>query len=95
MPVTALVTPGPEVTSDDAHLVGGARVAVGGMHRALLVAHEDVLDPVLLEQLVVDEEHGAAGVAEYVLDPLLLKTADGDLRAGEFHGNRSRTSGNV
>ena len=41
------------------------------MHGALLMADEDVLDPILLEQLVIDRQHGAARIAENVLDALI------------------------
>ena len=56
------------------------------MDRALLVAHQHVLHLVLLEELVVDEKHRAAGVAEHVLDPLLLEAAHDDLGAGKRAG---------
>ena len=52
------------------------------MHRALLVAHEHVLHLVLLEELVVDEEHRTPGIAENVLDRLFLQAANDDLGAG-------------
>ena len=68
-----------------ADLVGRARVAVRGMHRGLLVANQHVFDLFLLEQLIVDEEHRAAGVAEYVLDAFFLQTADGYFCACQFH----------
>ena len=42
MPVTRLVAPGPGGGHADAHLARGAGVAVGGVGRRLLVAHEDV-----------------------------------------------------
>lgn len=45
-----------------------ARVGVGGMNRGLFVAHENVLDLVLLVQLVVDIEYRAAGIAPNELD---------------------------
>ena len=86
MPVTALVTPGPEVTSATPTLLRRARIAVGGMHRGLLVPHQDVLDLVLLEELVVDVEHRAAGIAEDILDAFFLQAADDDFRTGELHG---------
>ena len=70
-PVTALVAPGPEVTSTHADLAGRARIAFGGVNRALLVANENVLQPILLVQLVIDRKHGAAGIAENLLDPLV------------------------
>ena len=60
MPVTALVAPGPGGDEDDAGPAGRAGVALGGMGRALLVAHQDVADVVLLEDRVVDRQHRAA-----------------------------------
>jgi hypothetical protein len=74
----------------DAGLAGGARIALGGMHRALFVAHEDVADVVLLKDLVIDRKHGAAGIAEYDLDALILQGLDHHLRAG--HNTTSSTS---
>ena len=86
MPVTALVTPGPGRHQRDADLVRRARVAVGGVHGALLVAHEHVLDLVLLEELVVDVEDRAARIAEDVLDAFFLEAADDDFGTRELHG---------
>ena len=80
-PVTALVAPGPEVTSTHADLAGGARIAFRRVDGALLVADEDVLDPVLLEQLVVDRQHGAAGIAEDMLDALVGESLQHNLGA--------------
>jgi hypothetical protein len=68
----------------DADLLRGPRVAVGGVHRALLVAHEHVAHLVLLEQLVVDEQDGAARVAEHVLDALFLEAAHHDFGAAQL-----------
>jgi len=51
-----------------ANLAGRARVGVGGVNRGLLVAHQDVLELVLLVQLVVDVEYRAAGIAPDKLD---------------------------
>ena len=65
----------------DADVAGGARIAVGGVHGGLLVAHQHVLDGVLLVQRVVDVEHRAAGVAPEVLDAFGLQAADEDFRA--------------
>ena len=70
-PVTALVAPGPGGHQHAADLAGRARIALGRVHRALLVAHQDVLDLVLLEQRVVDRQHRAARIAEQVLDALV------------------------
>ncbi len=66
-----LVAPGPDVTSDDARLAGRARIAFGGVTGALLVPDQDVLDLVLLEDLVVDRKHRAAGIAKNVLDAVI------------------------
>ncbi len=63
------------------------------MRRALLVAHEDVLDLVLLEQLVVDVQDRAAGIAEDVLDAFFLQAADDDFRTGELHGSMPYANG--
>jgi hypothetical protein len=46
----------------------GARIAVGRMHGRLFVAHQHVLDGVLLVESVVDVQDGTAGVAPDVLD---------------------------
>src|SRR6267378_3807594 len=66
-------------------LIARARVAVGSMRRALLAAHQDMLDLVLLEQLVVNEEHRPAGIAEDVLDTLRLEALHDNLCARQFH----------
>ena len=60
------------------------RIAVGTVHGGLLVAHENVFELVLFENLVVDRQDRAAWIAEYELDPLRLKTSDGDLGAGQI-----------
>ena len=60
----------------DADAAGRAGVALGRMDRALLVPDEDVADVVLLEQLVVDREDGAAGIAEHGVDALVLERLD-------------------
>ena len=74
---------GPRGDQRDADFLRGARVAVGGVHRALLVAHQHVLHLVLLEQLVVDEQDRAAGIAEYVFDAFFLKAANHDLGSSQ------------
>jgi hypothetical protein len=51
---------------------------------ALLVAHQHVAHLVLLEQLVVNPQHGAARIAEQELDALFLQAAHHDLRAAEL-----------
>ncbi len=52
---------------------GRARVALGGMHRALFVTHEDMADPLLLEDLVIDRQHRAAGISEHDVHTLILE----------------------
>ncbi len=49
------------------------------MGGALLVAHEDVLDLLLLEDLVIDRQDRAAGIAEDMLDPLVGQRLQHDL----------------
>jgi len=58
----------------NADLVGGACVAVCG-----------VLDLVLLEQLVVDEQYSATGIAEHMFDALFLQPPHHNLCAAQFH----------
>ncbi len=60
------------------------------MHRALLVAHEDVLDAILLVQLVIDRQHGAARIAENMLDALVGESLKHHL--GACHCTRHRLS---
>ena len=64
----AIGRPGARGYEDDAGFAGRARVTVGRVCRALFVAHEDMLDLVLLENFVVDVEHCTAGIPEHVLD---------------------------
>ena len=72
---------GPGGDQHHADLAGRARVAFRGVHRAALLAHQHVLDLLLLEQLVVDRQHGAAGIAEDVLDTLVGQRPDHHLGA--------------
>jgi len=60
-------------------VAGRARIAVGGVHRGLLMAHQHVLDGVLLVQGVVDVQNGATGIAPDVLDVLGLQAAHEDV----------------
>ena len=55
---------------------GCAGICIRRMHPGLLMAHQDVFELVLLENFVIDVEHGSARVAEYKLDPLLCQTTD-------------------
>ncbi len=67
-----------------ADLAGRARIAFGGMDRPLFVAHQNMADAILLEQRVVDRQHGPAGIAEDMPDPLVLQGLDHHLGAGHF-----------
>ena len=80
-PVTAVGRAGAGGDERDADLAGRARIAFGRVQRAAFLADEDVLDLVLLEQLVVDRQHGAAGIAENVLDALIDERLDHHLGA--------------
>ena len=73
-PVIVFVAPGPEVT-------GRARVAVGHVRAALLVAAEDEVE-LRLREAVEDVQHGAAGIAEEHLDARLLQRLHQRPRAG-------------
>ena len=66
---------------DAADLAGRAGIAFGGVHRRLLVADEDVADAVLLEDGIVERQHGAAGIAEDDLYALLDQRLEHHLRA--------------
>ena len=86
MPVTAFGDARARGDERDADIAGGARVAVGRVHGRLLVAHQHVLDAVLLVQRVVDVEHRAAWVAPEVLDTLGLQAANQDFGAVRLLG---------
>jgi hypothetical protein len=58
------------------------------MHRALFVTHQNVPDRVLLENLVIDGQHGAAGIAEYDLDALIFQRLDHHLCSGHLPCHR-------
>lgn len=81
MPVMALVAPGPDVTSTTPGAPRGARVAVGHMCGRLLVPHQDVLDPLLAKDRVIDMQRGATGIAEDVVDTFVLQRADQHISA--------------
>jgi hypothetical protein len=68
-----------------ADLAGRARIALGRVHGTLLVAHQNMPDPILrLEQRVIDRQHRAARIAEHHLNPLLLEGFEDD--GGPQHG---------
>jgi hypothetical protein len=78
---------------DDARLAGGAGIAFRRMRRAGFVPHEDMAQAafalIFAEQLVIDRQHRAAGIAEYEFDALLHQRIDQDSRATALlrHGN--------
>ena len=80
MPVTALVTPAGGDKAD-ADTLAGARIRIRRMYGRLLVPNQHVLELVLFEYLVVDIEHGAAGIAEHKVDFFFRETANDDFRA--------------
>ena len=79
MPVTMLVAPGPGRRDRDADLAARARVAVGHVRGALLVAHEHVPDRIV-EHRIVGRKDGAAGVAEHGRHPFAHQAFPQDLR---------------
>ena len=73
---------------NDARLAGRARIAFGGMDRALLVPHEHMDQLIVLEQRIIDGQHRAAGIAENVAYALVFERANHDFRPGQFHAFR-------
>ena len=76
-----------------AHLSRRARVTLGGVNGARLLAHQDVADRVLLEELVVNRQDGAAGIPEYDFDSLVDQGLEKNLRSVQLlirHRDRSR-----
>ena len=72
--------------SDEHHagLTGRARVALGGVGGTLLMAHQHVLDLLLLENLVIDRQYRAARIAEHHFDSLIGERSEHDLSTGHF-----------
>jgi hypothetical protein len=73
---------GPRGHQHHAGLTGGPRIALGHVHGGLFVAHQDVADVVLLEDLVIDRQHGAARIAEYSVHSLIPQGLNHHLRTG-------------
>ena len=69
----------------DADFAGGARISVGRMGGALLVADQDVADRVFA-QSVVDGQDRSTGIAEYFANALAFEGGPDDLSAGEARG---------
>ena len=75
----------------DAGAAGRTGIALGHVDRALFVAHKDVANVVLLEDLVIDRQHGAAGIAEDHLDALILERLNHHLRTGHLPRHRLKS----
>ena len=71
---------------DHAHLAGGARIAFRRMDGCLLMAHEDMAQRVLLEQLVVERQHSPARIAENHIHALIQQGLDDDSGSVRFLG---------
>ena len=69
---------------DGADLAGRTRIAIGSVHRTLLVAHEDVVELRAIVERVVDVERMATGVSEDGLDTGIFQRPDQALRAGHL-----------
>src|SRR3546814_43749 len=76
-----------------ADLAGRPGIALGGVHRRLLVAHQDVPDGVGLEELVVDRQYRPAGIAEYDFYALVLQRLEDDRCARHRRWRRRATGG--
>ena len=68
----------------DAYIAGGAGIAIGSVDGGLLVAHQHMLNGVLLIKSVINMQHCAAGITPDVLDTFGLKRLDEDFSAPEF-----------
>jgi len=75
---------GPGGHEHDADLAGRAGIAFRGMDRAAFLADEVMAQLVLLEDLVIDRQHGAARIAEDRLDTLIDEGFDDHF--GAVHG---------
>ena len=63
--------------------------SIGSMDRCLLMTHQNMLDFVLFEQLVVDVKNRPTRITEYVVDLFFLKAPDYNLRTSH-HSHKSR-----
>ena len=61
-----------------ADLAGRPGITVGGMHRTLLMANQDVLD-IASVQFIVNIDHGAAGITENGVHLFFLEHAQQNL----------------
>ncbi len=59
-----------------ARLAAGAGIAIGGVDRALLMAHQDMLDVLLLVEFVINMQDGTARITKEIFDALILEATD-------------------
>jgi len=75
-----------------ARLASGAGVTFCCVDRSGLVANQNVADvprpPGIAEQLIIDRQHRAAGIAEHEFDPLFDQALHQNGRAAEWGGLR-------
>ena len=71
-----------------ANTAGGTGVAFGRMDGAALLANQDMANGVLLEQRIIDRQHGAAGIAENNLYALVLEGTKKDFCSRLIHLGR-------
>ena len=69
-----------------ADLTGRARIALRRMARALLVAHQNMTQFILLKQGVIHRQHCPAGIAEHHLGAVIEHRLNHNFSAGEFAG---------
>ena len=59
-----------------AGLAAGAGIAIGGVNGGLLVAHQDVLDVLLVVEVIVNMQHGTARITKQIFNAFFLEAAD-------------------
>ena len=64
----------------NAAFTAGTGIALSRMGRALFMADKNMLNILLLEQFVINRQYGAAGIAEYMLNTLILQRLQDNLR---------------
>ena len=81
---------GPRGDEDDADLAGRARVTFRRVHGPAFLPHQEMAQLVLLEDFVIDRQHGSARIAENRIDALVDQGADD--QGGATHALFSHTS---
>ena len=76
-----------------ARLTGGAGIALGRVHRPLLMADQDVANLVLVEERIVDGKHRAARITEDMLNSLVLQGSDHHFGSGHRLAHLTRSLG--